>query len=86
MAPVPRGVRAGDAVDGTVVAAVPMGTFVRLAPGVEGLLPGERLTPGDTVRVTVAELDEERRRIALTSAGPSSPPVSPVRWAGRRPR
>ncbi|GAA2079114.1 hypothetical protein GCM10009801_36420 [Streptomyces albiaxialis] len=66
--------RPGDTVNGTVVARIPPGTLVRLAPGIEGLLPdadgtdGADRTPGAAVRVTLAELDRERRRILLTEA------------------
>lgn len=59
--------RAGDGIRGTVTKVVPFGAFVRLAPGVEGLLPGVELPVGDQVMVAVHDLDLSRRRITLTA-------------------
>lgn len=55
------------------------GLFIALEPGVTGLMPSsnisraakpsdyERLKPGDTVLVMIQEVDEEKRKITLTS-------------------
>ncbi len=68
---------AGTKVDGVVEKKEPFGIFVTLAPGITGLLPAsriksaaggdrlERLKPGDSVRVTVSQVDAARRRISL---------------------
>ena len=77
--------RVGDTVPGTVTKSVPFGVFVRIADGVEGLIrygdPAEHpdhrpevpLDIGEHVLVTVTDFDRERRRIALTPAGPAAP-------------
>ncbi|WP_457553171.1 30S ribosomal protein S1 [Desulfobacula sp.] len=55
------------------------GLFISLEPGVTGLMPSshiskaenasyyEKLKPGDSARVMIQEVDEEKRRITLTS-------------------
>ncbi|GAA1126296.1 S1 RNA-binding domain-containing protein [Kitasatospora arboriphila] len=62
--------RHGAELPGTVVRLVPFGTFVRVAPGVEGLVhgpwsDGPAPVVGDPVRVTVLAVDRPRRRITL---------------------
>lgn len=66
-------------VEGTVEKKEKFGLFINLEPGVTGLLPSshirdaadpvayESLKPGDTAKVMVAEIDEENRRMTLTS-------------------
>lgn len=61
------------------------GLFITLEPGVTGLMPSsnishaanpsdyERLKPGDTVLVMIQEMDEEKRRITLTSPDQKDP-------------
>ena len=68
-----------SAVDGTVEKREKFGLFVSLEPGVTGLMPSshirnaanpsmyDSLKPGDTVTVMVLEIDEENRRMTLTS-------------------
>ncbi|MFD7557092.1 S1 RNA-binding domain-containing protein [Streptomyces sp. NPDC059835] len=69
--------REGDTLLGTLTKAVPFGLFVRLVPGVEGLLHAppapDPAAPriGDEIAVTLAEVDLERRRIRLA---PGTPP------------
>ncbi|WP_051781986.1 MULTISPECIES: S1 RNA-binding domain-containing protein [unclassified Streptomyces] len=63
--------RVGDTFTGTVTKIVPFGVFVRLAPGIEGLLheselAGRTCATGDDVRVTLLDVDLERRRIGLS--------------------
>ncbi|MFG2233037.1 S1 RNA-binding domain-containing protein [Streptomyces sp. NPDC048723] len=65
--------RVGDTFPGTVTKTIPFGVFVRIAPGVEGLvheteLSGRTFEAGDDVRVTLLGVDLERRRISLSTA------------------
>ncbi|WP_211178877.1 MULTISPECIES: S1 RNA-binding domain-containing protein [unclassified Streptomyces] len=67
----------GHVLDGTVTKIIPFGVFVRLAPGIEGLLhvsemtdsPGESpdqlVSEGDQITVRVAEVDLQRHRVRL---------------------
>ncbi|MFN2611934.1 MAG: 30S ribosomal protein S1 [Solirubrobacterales bacterium] len=68
----------GDTLDGEVTKVVQFGAFVQILPGVEGLVhiselaqhhvesPGEVVSPGDSVRVKILEVDDERRRLSLS--------------------
>jgi small subunit ribosomal protein S1 len=69
----------GKVVRGTVTRLMEFGAFVRLAPGVEGLLhvselggkvqhPSALFKPGDTLNVVVRSVDRSSRRIALAPA------------------
>ncbi|NYV73285.1 S1 RNA-binding domain-containing protein [Streptomyces sp. UH6] len=70
--------KAGDTVSGTVTELVPLGAFVRIREGVEGLVhlteladrhvgsPQEVVAVGDQVRVVVLDVDRRRRRISLS--------------------
>lgn len=69
----------GQPVQGVVEKRESFGLFIRLEPGVVGLLPGSRLErgqdeaalqakPGDTITVIVDSVDLEKRRISLTLA------------------
>lgn len=67
--------RQGDRLLGTLTRTVPFGLFVRLAPGVEGLIhaPAATGTIGARIAVTLKDIDLARRRITLdhdTQAGP----------------
>lgn len=66
----------GQILEGTVDKVAPFGVFVRLAPGVNGLIPSSDLGMDEaqahlsyqhdkTVTVELAEVDRERRRIRL---------------------
>jgi small subunit ribosomal protein S1 len=69
---------AGEILEGQVTKLVPFGAFVRVAPGIEGLVhiselsdqhvdsPESVLAVGDTVRVKVIEVDVPRRRVSLS--------------------
>lgn len=69
----------GRVLSGAVTKIVPFGLFVRLAPGVEGLLhvsemahaspgqPGRPIAEGDRITVRVAAVDLQRRRVDLRS-------------------
>ncbi|MDI2124751.1 S1 RNA-binding domain-containing protein [Yinghuangia seranimata] len=68
----------GDTLPGYVTKLVPFGAFVRVAPGVEGLVPlaeladheiaepAEVVSVGDGVRVVVLDIGLDRRRITLS--------------------
>jgi small subunit ribosomal protein S1 len=71
--------RVGDQVDAKVVRLLDFGAFVELMPGVEGLIPisemswtqrvrhpKDLLKEGDSVRVAVAAVDLEKRKISLS--------------------
>jgi small subunit ribosomal protein S1 len=69
---------AGEIIDGQVTKLVPFGAFVRVAPGIEGLVhiseisdqhvdsPESVLSVGDEVRVKVIEVEVARRRVSLS--------------------
>ena len=62
--------KAGDIVKGKVTKIVPFGAFVELEEGIEGLLHtsqiGEKqLSEGDILEVQLANVESERRKIAL---------------------
>ncbi len=68
----------GQMVQGVVEKRENFGLFVRLEPGVVGLLPGSRLErgeneaavnakPGDVISVTVDAIDMDKRRISLAT-------------------
>lgn len=71
----------GTSVTGTVEKRAQFGLFVNLAPGITGLLPAGiisssgqagalgKLTPGDSVTLTVRDISTENRRITLAPAG-----------------
>jgi small subunit ribosomal protein S1 len=68
----------GDELEGKVTKVVTFGAFVEILDGVEGLVhiselathhvenPREVIEPGDTVRVKILEIDDERRRLSLS--------------------
>lgn len=63
--------RVGEVVSGRVSKPTPIGVFVRVAEGVEGLLPlsgDEILCVGETVAVRIVEVDPHRRRFLLGPA------------------
>jgi len=67
----------GHVLTGTVTKIVPFGVFVRLAPGIEGLVhvsemtdspvesPDQLVSEGDQITVRVAEVDLQRHRVRL---------------------
>ncbi|WDP89611.1 MAG: 30S ribosomal protein S1 [Desulfobacter sp.] len=69
----------GTVVEGTMEKKEGFGLFIRLEPGITGLMPMsnirqseagakyESLKPGETAAVLVQEVDEEKRRITLAS-------------------
>lgn len=77
---------------GRVTRALDFGVFVRVAPGVEGLLPNaatgfapgrrarEGLRAGDEVVCRIVELDVERERMALSLLHVDGSRVQPEEW------
>ncbi|HEY8488219.1 MAG TPA: 30S ribosomal protein S1 [Thermaerobacter sp.] len=75
----------GATVKGTVVRLVPFGAFVRLEPGVEGLVhisqladhrvesPDEVVHEGQEVEVRILRVQPEDRRISLSMRSPAEP-------------
>lgn len=72
-------VHQGQVAQGSVTRVVDFGAFVRLAPGIEGLLPRAELggradallgsmKPGSQVTVVIQSIDQERRKISLAPA------------------
>jgi ribosomal protein S1 len=67
-----RGAHVGQILPGSVTKVVPFGVFVRVADGIEGLIPLSELTApaaeasGDEVTVIITEIDPQRRRLALS--------------------
>ncbi len=70
----------GSLVKGEIESVAPFGVFVRLEPGLTGLIPnGEtgvppgavarHFAPGQAVEVKIIGLDAERRRISLSASG-----------------
>ena len=67
-----------DVLEGKVTKVVSFGAFVEIMEGVEGLVhiselaqhhvenPREIVDPGDTVKVKILEIDDERRRLSLS--------------------
>jgi small subunit ribosomal protein S1 len=70
--------QAGSVITGTVTKLVPFGAFVRVAPGIEGLVhiseisnehvdsPESVLQVGQEVQVKVIDVDVQRRRVSLS--------------------
>ncbi len=71
----------GTTVEGTVESRTDFGLFINLAPGVTGLMPKstmakagkganlDHVKPGDTLRVTVAQLRAQDRKLSLAPEG-----------------
>jgi small subunit ribosomal protein S1 len=77
---------AGEVIDGQVTKLVPFGAFVRVAPGIEGLVhiseishehvdsPESVLSVGDDVQAKVIDVDVSRRRVSLSIRQVTSAP------------
>ncbi|MGZ8571362.1 MAG: 30S ribosomal protein S1 [Actinomycetota bacterium] len=78
--------QAGSVITGQVTKLVPFGAFVRVAPGIEGLVhiseishehvdsPESVLAVGQEVEVKVIDVDVTRRRVSLSMRQVSAPP------------
>ena len=81
--------KAGSVIDGTVTKLVPFGAFVRVAPGIEGLVhiseisnehvdsPEAVLSVGQEVQVKVIDVEVSRRRVSLSMRQVSTPAPKP---------
>jgi small subunit ribosomal protein S1 len=81
--------QAGAIIDGQVTKLVPFGAFVRVAPGIEGLVhiseishehvdaPESVLSVGQEVKVKVIDVDVARRRVSLSMRQVSAPAPKP---------
>lgn len=79
----------GDELEGKITKVVAFGAFVEVMSGVEGLVhvselsdqhvesPGDVISPGDTVRVVVLEIDADRRRLSLSAKRVEGQTLSP---------
>jgi small subunit ribosomal protein S1 len=80
---------AGSVIEGQVTKLVPFGAFVRVAPGIEGLVhiselshehvdtPESVLSVGDTVTAKVIDVDVQRRRVSLSMRQVTDKPRQP---------
>jgi small subunit ribosomal protein S1 len=78
--------KAGAIIEGQVTKLVPFGAFVRVAPGIEGLVhiseisqehvdsPESVLSVGDQVKAKVIDVEVPRRRVSLSMRQVASPP------------
>ena len=78
---------AGEIINGQVTKLVPFGAFVRVAPGIEGLVhiseishehvdsPESVLSVGDEVQAKVIDVDVSRRRVSLSIRQVSAAPT-----------
>jgi small subunit ribosomal protein S1 len=81
--------QAGAIIDGQVTKLVPFGAFVRVAPGIEGLVhiseishehvdaPESVLSVGQDVQVKVIDVDVARRRVSLSMRQVTAAPPKP---------
>jgi small subunit ribosomal protein S1 len=81
--------QAGAIISGQVTKLVPFGAFVRVGPGIEGLVhiselshehvdtPESVLSVGDEVQVKVIDVDVNRRRVSLSIRQVTEPPRRP---------
>lgn len=70
--------KVGDIIDAKIVSFMPFGSFAQIIPGVDGLIhisqiseqhiakPQDVLQMGETVKVKIIEIDEEKKRISLS--------------------
>ncbi len=80
---------AGSVIEGQVTKLVPFGAFVRVAPGIEGLVhiselshehvdtPESVLSVGDNVTAKVIDVDVQRRRVSLSMRQVTEKPRQP---------
>lgn len=61
---------AGDIVDATVTGALPIGAFVHITDGVDGILIGATPAPGTRLAVRIKELDRDKRRVSVIAEEP----------------
>ena len=92
--------KVGDVIDGTVTKIVNFGAFVRVRDGLEGLIhiselsharvahPGDVVHEGQTLKLKIISLDQERHRLGLSLKQAEEAPARPEPAAPRerRPR
>ena len=93
--------KVGDIIDGTVTKIVNFGAFVRVRDGLEGLIhiselshqrvahPGDVVHEGQTLKLKIISLEQERHRLGLSLKQAEEAPERPERPAApreRRPR
>jgi small subunit ribosomal protein S1 len=95
--------KVGDVIDGTVTKIVNFGAFVRVRDGLEGLIhiselsharvahPGDVVHEGQTIKLKIISLEQERHRLGLSLKQAEEAPARPERPATtggreRRPR
>ncbi len=89
----------GDVIDGTVTKIVNFGAFVRVRDGLEGLIhiselshqriahPGDVVQEGQTLKLKIISLEQERHRLGLSLKQAEEAPARPASGAReRRPR
>lgn len=87
-----RAFPAGTAVEGEVTGVAPFGVFVRVAPGIEGLIrnqdfswtgrpgqPSDAFKPGDKIKAAVLNFDVEKEKLSLGVKQLSGDPMRTLR-------
>ena len=86
--------KVGDLIDGTVTKIVNFGAFVRVRDGLEGLIhiselsharvahPGDVVHEGQTLKLKIISLDQERHRLGLSLKQAEEAPARPEPAAG----
>ena len=86
--------KVGDVIDGTVTKIVNFGAFVRVRDGLEGLIhiselsharvahPGDVVHEGQTLKLKIISLDQERHRLGLSLKQAEEAPARPEPAAG----
>jgi small subunit ribosomal protein S1 len=90
--------KVGDVIDGTVTKIVNFGAFVRVRDGLEGLIhiselsharvahPGDVVHEGQTLKLKIISLDQERHRLGLSLKQAEEAPARPEPSAPSAPR
>ena len=90
--------KVGDIIDGTVTKIVNFGAFVRVRDGLEGLIhiselshqrvahPGDVVHEGQTLKLKIISLEQERHRLGLSLKQAEEAPARPERPAAPRER
>src|SRR5213075_1799445 len=80
----------GDVIDGTVTKLVNFGAFVRVRDGLEGLIhiselshqrvahPGDVVHEGQTLKLKIISLEQDRHRLGLSLKQAEEPPARPA--------
>ena len=88
--------KVGDIIDGTVTKIVNFGAFVRVRDGLEGLIhiselsharvahPGDVVHEGQTLKLKIISLEQERHRLGLSLKQAEEAPARPERPQPRR--